>query len=135
MPSFAVDSLRNLAAHHIPTDEAERKALYDAAQSLMYKVESGQDTAQRLYHGHLPLATAQTGMDLNLFRFLADHSNTSFSTRELANITGCEHYLLLRLLRFYASHGMVRQVDSDTFTASNITHNLALPSTAAGIKH
>jgi hypothetical protein len=52
MPSsFAVETLQNLAANHIPTDEAERKALYDAAQSLMYKVESAQDTAQRLYHG------------------------------------------------------------------------------------
>lgn len=51
MPSFAVETLQNVASRHIPTDEAERKALYDAAQQLMYKVESGQDTAQRLYHG------------------------------------------------------------------------------------
>jgi hypothetical protein len=51
MPSFAVDTLQNLVANHVPTDETERKQLYDAAVSLMQKVESAQDTAQRLYHG------------------------------------------------------------------------------------
>src|ERR1700761_315397 len=94
MPSFEVETIQNLSAHHVPTDETGRKQLYDAALGLLYKVESAQDTAQRLYHGHLPLATAQTGMDLNLFKFLAENANTSFSTKELANITACESTLL-----------------------------------------
>ena len=94
MPSFAIETVQNLAAHHVPTDDAERKQLYDAILGLLYKVESAQDTAQRLYHGHLPLATAQTGMDLKLFKFLAENANTSFSTRELSNITACDTVLL-----------------------------------------
>lgn len=99
MPSFAVETLQTLANHHVPTDEVERKALYDAAAILMQKVESAQDTAQRLYHGHLPLATAQTGLDLNLFKFLAENSNTSFSARELSNITSTDLALLCKLYR------------------------------------
>lgn len=94
MSSFAVETLQNLAQHHIPSDQKERKALYDAAAILMQKVESAQDTAQRLYHGHLPLATAQTGYDLKLWKFLAENANTSFSARELSNITNSELALL-----------------------------------------
>ena len=74
-------------------------------------------------------------MDINLFKFLAENPESEFATGELAQITGADPTLLYRLLRFYAAHGMVRQTTQDTFTASNITHNLALPGTAAGIKH
>ncbi|KAK3706934.1 hypothetical protein LTR37_012433 [Vermiconidia calcicola] len=126
MSSSTVEKLQSLLKE-LPSDENERRDIYEAAVKLMYQVETPQDTQQRLYHGHLPLATAQTGMDLNLFKFLDENKDSAFSQKELADITGAEPALL--------SHGMIKQVDQDTYGASNITHNLALPGTAAGIKH
>ena len=45
---------------------------------------------------HLPLATAQTGIDLNLFKFLAENPESEFATGELAQITGADPILLCK---------------------------------------
>ena len=50
MPSEIVASMQKLAKSP-PTDEKEKKDLYNAAMDLLYSVESKQDTQQRLYHG------------------------------------------------------------------------------------
>lgn len=116
-------------------NEKERKELYDAALHLARSVESEQDTAQRLYHGHLPLATAQTGIDLGLFSFLARNSERAFTVAELAKETGAERVLLGRLLRYYSANHMVFQTADGKYAACNVTRNLSIPGTAAGIKH
>ncbi|KAK5162999.1 uncharacterized protein LTR77_011054 [Saxophila tyrrhenica] len=134
MPSVLVNSLNELARQP-PQSEKEKKEVYDAALRLAWSLESQQDTAQRLYHGHLPLATAQTGIDLGLFDILSKHSGDAFSIDDLAAKTGAEPELLSRLLGFYAAQQMVLQTPQGTFTASPITHNLSQPGTAAGIKH
>ncbi|KAK3049766.1 hypothetical protein LTR09_008942 [Extremus antarcticus] len=134
MPSVLVSSLNELSRCPL-TDEKEKKELYDAALRLAWSVESQQDTAQRLYHGHLPLATAQTGIDLRLFDILCESANDAFTVDQLAAKTNSEPALLARLLGFYAAHQMILQTPQGTFTASNISRNLAQPGTAAGIKH
>lgn len=134
MSTTAVQTLRDLSQQSF-TDSKERKELYDLALRLAWNVESQQDTAQRLYHGHLPLATAQTGIDLNLFNFMSDNAGKEYTVDDLAMSTGADAALLSRLLRFYASQSMIRQTPEGKFTASTITHNLSIPGTAAGIKH
>lgn len=95
MPSVLVNSLNELGRRPI-TDEKERKEVYDAALRLAWSAESQQDTAQRLYHGHLPLATAQTGIDIGIFDFLSANPESAFTIDELSTQTGTEPALLRR---------------------------------------
>ncbi|KAK4499671.1 hypothetical protein PRZ48_010189 [Zasmidium cellare] len=134
MGSTQVGIVRDLAKYP-PQDPSAKKDLYNAALELLYSVESAQDTAQRLYHGHVPLAMAQTGIDLNLFNILAEQQDREWTLEQLAEKTKAEPALLYRVLRCLNAYGMVTQTKDNTFTASNITKNLALPSTHAGIKH
>lgn len=105
---------------------------------------------------------AQTGIDLHLFNMMSEEKDKEFTLDELAEKTEADPILLCkplrlpmlrggqtnvrfiahlyimladRILRFLASYGMVTQTPTNTFQASNITHNLALPGTHAGIKH
>ena len=43
---------------------------------------------------HLPLACAQTGVDLNLFAFLNEHVDHSYSVEQLAEELGADSALL-----------------------------------------
>lgn len=88
----------------------------------MHGVESAQDTAQRLYHGvshglcftgldaknqqHVPLAMAQTGNDLGLFKILCAQPDKEWSIDDLANNTSSDPVLL----RIYTStsHNITR---------------------------
>ncbi|KAF7198434.1 Amidase [Pseudocercospora fuligena] len=134
MGSTQVGIVKDLARYP-PQDPAARKDLYNAALDLLYAVESSQDTAQRLYHGHLPLAMAQTGIDLHLFEAIAAKQDKNWTIGELASETGADQTLLYRIVRCLSSYGMISQNPDSTFTASNITRNLSLPNFQAGIKH
>jgi demethylsterigmatocystin 6-O-methyltransferase len=95
---------------------------------------------------------AQTGIDLGLFKVLAFNENKQWNMDELVQETGAEPALLRtmsnyrsleimltksadRILRCLAAYGMVTQNNDNTYSASNITRNLTVPGTHAGIKH
>lgn len=105
-----ITALLEQTARCPPADPRLRKVIYNAAMDLMYELESAQDTAQRLYHGvsyhpqhtncsaefmqHLPLAMAQTGNDLGLFKTLCAPPGKEWSTEDLAIKTGADAILL-----------------------------------------
>jgi demethylsterigmatocystin 6-O-methyltransferase len=91
--SDTVDAL-NKAAESLPTDVEERRRLYKAARRLMFSVESPHEATQRLYYGGLPLILAIVGIDLGLFKVLADHSDTSYYLEQLAKTTSADSLLL-----------------------------------------
>jgi len=75
-----------------PQDARARKDLYNAALEAVFALESQQDTAQRLYHGHVPLALAQTGIDLKLFETISQ--DKAWTLDHLALATNCDPVLL-----------------------------------------
>lgn len=77
-----------------PQDPKARKDLYNAALETVFALESQQDTAQRLYHGHLPLALAQTGIDLKLFDSVSQQPDKAWTLGELAETTSSDPVLL-----------------------------------------
>lgn len=54
---------------------------------------------------HLPLATAQTGIDLGLFDFLSQNSEKAFTVTELAEQTHADPVLLSAWLAILIHHG------------------------------
>ncbi|KAM0719636.1 hypothetical protein Q7P37_003767 [Cladosporium fusiforme] len=132
--SFILADLARLSKHP-PEDPKLRKDLYNAALELVHETESAQDTAQRLYHGHVPLAMAQTGNDLGLFTVLAAAPLKQWTAEELATRTSADPVLMQRILNCLAAYGMARQGSDGKFSASNITRHLAEPTSQPGIKH
>jgi hypothetical protein len=77
---------------------------------------------------------AKIGVDLNVFEILAT-SDRPLSTVELAIATCVEPDLLLRLLKFMSSIGLIKEVQSNLWGPSNATRNLASRHIAAGVNH
>lgn len=80
-----------------PQDAKARKDLYNAALETVFALESQQDTSQRLYHGHVPLALAQTGIDIQLFQIVSKQPEKAWTLEELAEATHSDSVLLCKL--------------------------------------
>lgn len=79
-----------------PQDPEARKNLYNAALETVFALESQQDTAQRLYHGHVPLALAQTGIDIKLFETVSQQPEKAWTLDELATSSNSDPVLLCK---------------------------------------
>lgn len=71
---------------------------------------------------------------LKLFHILAESYGPK-TGKELAHIFGVDHNLLLRLLRYLVAIRTLGEDGVDSYVATNITHNLIVPSLEAGISH
>lgn len=73
-------------------------------------------------------------INLNLFTILVN-SDEPKTGKELAKITGVDHLLLLRLLRYLASVNAISEEGIDVYAANNVSKSMATPNLAAGVKH
>ena len=71
---------------------------------------------------------------LQIFHTLVN-SNGPVTGRKLAQKTGADHVLLLRLLRYLIAIHAIGQAGVDLYTANNITRNLIVPQLEAGVNH
>ena len=71
---------------------------------------------------------------LRIFHTLI-HSNRPVPGRELAQKTGADYRLLLRLLRYLIAIHAIGQAGIDLYIANNITRNLVIPKLEAGVNH
>ncbi|RMZ67964.1 O-methyl transferase B [Pyrenophora seminiperda CCB06] len=97
-----LESLESLAAGNIPdslrNNEEKRLRFLEAARMASLKLEQPWDTMQRLIFCALPPNIVQAGIDLGLWKLLAQ-SEGAMSVNELAVQLGAESELLVRLLR------------------------------------
>ncbi|KAL8748804.1 MAG: hypothetical protein Q9199_008052 [Rusavskia elegans] len=114
-------------------NEDSRLALLKACKELQYDLEIPRETANRLHYAGMDLAVAHIFNNIKLFHVLIKHQHSSVSTDELAQETHADPVLLARLLRYAASVGLVAQTKPDMWSASHITHSLALPNNEANI--
>lgn len=93
--SVTATALRS-SLRYPPQDPKERKDLYNLALQTVFALESQQDTAQRLYHGHVPLALAQTGIDVRLFETVSQQPDKAWTVEDLATATRSDLALLCK---------------------------------------
>ena len=62
-------------------------------------------------------------------------SGVPITGKELAQKTGADHLLLLRLLRYLVAMHAIGEAGVDSYIANNVTKNLISPSLEAGINH
>ncbi|KAI1370511.1 S-adenosyl-L-methionine-dependent methyltransferase [Hypoxylon crocopeplum] len=118
----------------LPADDQLRKRLLTAIQRLVPELETPAESWQRVLYNALELPVARIGIDIDIFKLLKE-SPTPLSTEELAKQSGKtpDTKLLARILRYLASFSLIREVDTDVWTASHFGNNLLLQS--AGVSH
>ena len=71
---------------------------------------------------------------LRIFHILVE-SNGPVSGEELAQKTGTDHVLLLRLLRYLVAMHAIGEAGIDTYISNNVTKTLIIPQLEAGVNH
>ena len=79
----------------------------------------------------------KVGVDLGLFTSLSQYKGKALSVDELAQKSAVhpEPLLVKRVLRFFASHSLVSQVDAEHYSANALTDALATAPYEGGVVH
>ncbi|CAI7666386.1 unnamed protein product [Penicillium manginii] len=115
-------------------DEASRRKILDGLRDLALSLETPQDTMQRISYLHLQPALVRVGLDLNIFKILAE-SDHPLTSDDLAVQTNAAPNLLSRVLRYLASVGTIKETGDNEFTDNNITRSLSDEGIASAIYH
>ncbi|KAI1379800.1 S-adenosyl-L-methionine-dependent methyltransferase [Hypoxylon crocopeplum] len=113
------------------SEDARRKVIV-ALQSLLFSLETPDDTLHRFGHMNLQTATVQVGMNLGLFRHLVEASEP-LAVDRIAEKTKAEPQLISRLLRYLAAIQVVGETSRDEYTANQTTRNLTEKLPASGL--
>ncbi|KAL9616759.1 MAG: hypothetical protein Q9160_008416 [Pyrenula sp. 1 TL-2023] len=113
-------------------DEEGKRRITDALREIQYSVEPPEETMQRILHQNLTIAMIRVALDLKVYDILIA-SKEPVPLQALADQTGTDLILLGRIMRHQSSMCMVEETSKDTFAASNLTHNLAIPEIQSGI--
>ncbi|RWA09501.1 hypothetical protein EKO27_g5596 [Xylaria grammica] len=116
------------------SDELGRQDIMASLHKLAYSLERPENTRDR--YGFLQLQTAiiKVDFDLGLFKKLTK-SARALSVDEIAQETGAQRELMVRILRHLSAFNAVDEVRKETYIANQVTKNLAQTSTEAGICH
>lgn len=71
-------------------------------------------------------------MNLNLFGIL--NGNGTMTGHQLAEMTGADHVLLVRILRHLAAMDVIIKIENDTYVKNEITERLATPAATTFFK-
>ncbi|RYP14776.1 hypothetical protein DL765_006132 [Monosporascus sp. GIB2] len=115
-------------------NETTRRGLLVTLRQIADSLEDRNDTIHRFSHLHLQTAAAKVGFDLQLFKLLSS-AQDPLSLDEIAQSTKAEPLFISRFMRYLASIGGVKEVDSTHYVANTITKNLSEPVSEAGISH
>ncbi|KAM4063974.1 o-methyltransferase [Hirsutella rhossiliensis] len=107
-------------------DAAGRLALQKALRQMQAELQSPMDFLINIANSMPLLASLRLGADLGLFRTLAQR-NDSLSVAQLAESTGASPQLLERLLRYYSSNNIIKEVGVNEYKATSLSHVLADP--------
>ncbi|TKX27145.1 O-methyltransferase-like protein 2 [Elsinoe australis] len=117
-----------------PKDTNDRLRLYNEIRRTLPAVESESNFVQRLMYGTNPMVLAGIAIDLKIFHILHADPRRSFTTAELAELTGAELGLLARVLRGLAAYDILNETDVDSYQASYSSQFLTNPGIEAGIR-
>ncbi|PHH84903.1 hypothetical protein CDD83_1195 [Cordyceps sp. RAO-2017] len=115
-------------------DAAGRLALLRALRQVQTELQSPTDTLMEIVNQAPLLASLRLGIDLGLFRTLADRGSV-MSLAQLAESCGASPQLLERFLRYYAANDVVEEVDVRQYKATSLTRVVADPKGTAMISH
>ncbi|KAJ5094248.1 hypothetical protein N7456_010109 [Penicillium angulare] len=115
------------------TDDAGRLDIEIALRKIRMEIQTPQDTLMELANSNLLIAMFRLGVDLGVFRELSK-ANDALTVSQLADTSQASFAFMERILRYYASTGVIAEVSFNSYRANISTHVLADPR-AEGMAH
>ncbi|KJX92106.1 o-methyltransferase like protein [Zymoseptoria brevis] len=127
-----IASLQHIIKHEdtrteIAADPELRNRLAEACRHTLLRLERPWDSIRRYNYAVHDVAIAKTGHSMGLWAALVAESPNSVHGSQLAEKTGVELGLLMRLLRYATAQSMVEQTDVQSFRAIEATRTLSMP--------
>jgi hypothetical protein len=119
----------------LANDSAGRRQIVEAVNRLTRKVKTPIERAWDIFFQPHHLSVLQTAWDAGWLRILNDAADTGVAVAEISKATGADEALVRRLVRFLAAAGTVKEINPDTFGATEMTRFFCLPTMAAGLRH
>ncbi|KAK7941490.1 acetyl-CoA synthetase-like protein [Apiospora aurea] len=129
--SFDEASLSQLAA---TADRATRRNLIVSLRRMADSLEDTTGTIHKFAHLDLERAMIQIGYDLNIFTILVDAGGVK-TAEDLAKDTGADPELIKRIMRYYNTINVAREVGPYQYVATNTTKNLVSDVCKAAMGH
>ncbi|KAI1473357.1 putative O-methyltransferase [Daldinia eschscholtzii] len=128
-----VRKINELAASVSPVNHGARHELVEAARRLVRALETPRETMIKHCWAQPSTMTAiTTGVELGLFKAMAEDDGKSKKSTELAQNVGADPALIARLLRHMGAMGYVKETGVDEYAPTNFTKSLCLPIIGAG---
>ncbi|KAI1377949.1 O-methyl transferase B [Hypoxylon crocopeplum] len=115
-------------------DRTTRRNLIVALRRMADSLEDTVGTIHKYGHIDLEKAMIKIGLDLGIFNVLAK-ANGVKTVEDIAKDTGADPELLKRILRYYNTINVAREVGPHQYEATNITHNLTEEVCIAALNH
>ncbi|KAK0630990.1 O-methyl transferase B [Bombardia bombarda] len=129
--TFDESALSQLAA---TADRATRRNLIANLRRMADSLEDTVGTIHRYGHIDLEKAMIKVGLDLGIFKVLAG-ADGAMTADEMAQKTGADPQLMKRILRYYNTINVAREVGPHRYEATNITRNLTEEVCVAAMGH
>ncbi|GAB1314336.1 hypothetical protein MFIFM68171_04546 [Madurella fahalii] len=129
--TFDESALAQLAT---TADRATRRNLIVALRRMADSLEDTVGTIHRYGHIELETAMIKVGLDLGIFKVLAGTSGAK-TAEEVAKETGADPALMKRILRYYNTINVAREVGPHRYEATNVTRNLTEEVCVAAMRH
>ncbi|OQE44193.1 hypothetical protein PENCOP_c002G08766 [Penicillium coprophilum] len=124
IPSL-VNQITTLGKSVILQDYNDRTALVEAAQSLIYALQTPRESMNRHCWSHATTyACVEIGFDLGLFAILSKDEKPK-STTELAKAVGADPAFLGRILKHLSTMGVILQTGPDEYRRTGTTISLS----------
>ncbi|KAK7741958.1 hypothetical protein SLS62_010853 [Diatrype stigma] len=129
--TFDEQALSQLAS---TADRTTRRNLIVALRRMADSLEDTVGTIHRYGHIDLEKAMIKIGLDLGIFRVLAEAKGAK-TAEEVGKETGADPDLIKRILRYYNTINVAREVGPHRYEATNITRNLTEEVCTAAMGH
>ncbi|KAI1097619.1 O-methyl transferase B [Jackrogersella minutella] len=116
------------------TDRATRRNFIVALRRMADSLEDTIGTIHRYGHIDLEKAMIKVGLDLGIFKILAGADGAK-TADEIARDAGADPQLIKRIMRYYNTINVAREVGPHRYEATNITRNLTEEVCVAAMGH
>ncbi|KAI1386128.1 O-methyl transferase B [Hypoxylon trugodes] len=134
MTSMTIFDESALAQLSATADRATRRNLIVALRRMADSLEDTTGTIHRYGHIDLEKSMIKIGLDLGIFKILASAAGAK-TVEDIAKDTRADPQLIKRIMRYYNTVNVAREVGPQQYEATNITRNLTEEVCVTAMKH
>ncbi|EFQ97743.1 sterigmatocystin 8-O-methyltransferase [Nannizzia gypsea CBS 118893] len=130
-PAALIARLQRLASRLSDgSDQEARRECLQLSRALTAQLEQPENIAVDMAFSPMVASTVRIAVDLNLFSHIV--KNEPVTSAKLAELSGADEHLIVRVLRPLTTHHFVEELSPKTWKASRITHAMTIDGIASG---